>query len=222
MFFDLDMLTPYIEIILPVSAIITVMLALVPFMSRKYVARARYWIWLIIALRLLLPFDINFSKEPVHLIHTSVPDYAVVRNEQWYKNKTDNTSEEYGNYSENNIAAPGNTETVGNTDDSFSEIIPEGSEIIHTESGNVIVKNTDALSPFDLSNFMLSTFPVVRLHTVVANLWVYGALMLLLYHCLRYMTARSALKDSSVHDENSQHVLNRLAADMGIKQNMNV
>jgi len=222
MFFDLDMLTPYIEVILPLSAIIAVMLMLVPFMGKKYVARARYWVWLIIALRLLLPFDISFTKEPVHLIQTSVPDYAIVRDEQWYKDSTDNVNTEHENTADNIIAVPGNTETGDTVTDSFTETIPENSEVTYTESGNVIVKNRGALSPFDLSNFMLSTFPVIRLHSVLANLWVYGAVLLLLYHCLRYMTARSALKDSSVHDENSQYVLNRLAADMGIKQDMNI
>lgn len=77
MFFDIEMLTPYIELILPLSLLIAIILLLTPLLSKKYVARTRYYIWLIIALRLILPFDINFGSQSNHIIYTNIPDYAL-------------------------------------------------------------------------------------------------------------------------------------------------
>ncbi len=210
MFFDLDILTPYIEVILPLSVIIAVMLMLVPFMGKKYVARARYWVWLIIALRLLLPFDINFSKEPVHLINTTVPDYAIVREDVVDYNKS----------SQSAVTPDSNTENIPVND--IVTDIQDGAQVTYTESGNVIVKNESAINTVDFSKPFLPQFPVIRFHTVAANLWIYGAILLLLYHCLRYITARTALKSNSYHDEKAQYILNRLSANMGTKNSLNV
>ncbi len=219
MFFDLDILTPYIEVILPLSAIIAVMLMLVPFMGKKYVARARYWVWLIIALRLLLPFDINFSKEPVHLIQTRVPDYAIVREDVVDYNKSSQSAVTPDSNTEN-ITIPENSENIPVND--IVADIQDGAQVTYTESGNVIVKNESAINAVDFSKPFLPQFPVIRFHSVVANLWIYGAILLLLYHCMQYMTARTALKANSCHDEKAQYILNRLSSNMGIKNSLNV
>ena len=78
---DIELLIPYIEIILPVSLIIAIMLLMVPVMNKRYVARARYYIWLVIAVRLLVPFDMLPFTETKHLINTDLPDYTIVRND---------------------------------------------------------------------------------------------------------------------------------------------
>ena len=79
--FDFELLTPYIEIIFPVSLIIAIMLLLVPVMDKRYVAKARYFIWLVIAVRLLIPFDIWHSADSQHLINADLPNFAIVRND---------------------------------------------------------------------------------------------------------------------------------------------
>lgn len=79
--FDFELLTPYIEIIFPVSLIIGIMLLLVPVMDKRYVAKARYFIWLVIAVRLLIPFDIWHSADTQHLINADLPNFAIVRND---------------------------------------------------------------------------------------------------------------------------------------------
>ena len=79
--FDFELLTSYIEIIFPVSLIIAIMLLLVPVMDKKYVAKARYFIWLVLAVRLLIPFDIWHSADTQHLINADLPNFAIVRND---------------------------------------------------------------------------------------------------------------------------------------------
>ncbi|MBQ8603751.1 MAG: hypothetical protein IJ410_02770 [Oscillospiraceae bacterium] len=224
MFFHLDLLTPYIEVILPLSAIIALMLMLAPFMGRKYVARARYWVWLIIAIRLLLPFDINLTKEPVHLVHATVPDYTIVREDVVEYNKSSQAVVTPDSITEGNrITAPqGENITADSSVKDIIADIPEGAEVTITESGNVIVKNESAKNSIDFSAPVLSQFPVIRFSTVVANIWVYTAILLLIYNCLNYATVRMAFRRNSVHDEKAQYILNTLCREMGIANNLNV
>ena len=79
--FDFEILTPYIEIIFPMSLIIAIMLLMVPVMNKRYVAKARYFVWLMIAVRLLIPFDIWHNADSRHLINADLPNFAIVRND---------------------------------------------------------------------------------------------------------------------------------------------
>lgn len=53
-----------IELSIPVSVLIAVLLAFSPLLKRAYVAKWRYYMWLFVAVRLLLPFHLNF-KSPI-------------------------------------------------------------------------------------------------------------------------------------------------------------
>ncbi|MBR5520864.1 MAG: hypothetical protein IKU54_02600 [Oscillospiraceae bacterium] len=224
MFFDLDILTPYIEIILPVSVIIAIMLALVPFMGKKYVARARYFIWLIIALRLIFPFDINLSKKPTRLIHATVPDKVIIRDNNFHNTTPGNidSSDTVGNHTESPIDYNNNYNTENNNIDNTIVDVPPGAEVTYTESGNVIVKNNRWENPVDFSKFLLSTFPVIRISTVIANLWIYTAVLLMIYHILQYFTVRITLNKNSAPDSMAQQHLDYLSEKLGIRKAMKV
>lgn len=51
-----------LEVSLMMSILILIMIVLKPFFNKKYGVRMRYFIWLFIALRLLLPFNVSFPK----------------------------------------------------------------------------------------------------------------------------------------------------------------
>lgn len=55
------------EITISMSAVILLLFMLMPFMKKRYSAKLRYYIWLVIALRLCLPFNITLPKAPVKL-----------------------------------------------------------------------------------------------------------------------------------------------------------
>ena len=74
-------LIPYMEIMLPVSAIILLLLIVRPLFEKRYAARLRYYIWLIIALRLLIPFDFNIIDKKTQLVEFTVPDVIVYQQE---------------------------------------------------------------------------------------------------------------------------------------------
>ena len=63
-----DLLMTLAEISLTMSAVILLLLALGPLLARRYAARWRYWAWLLIAVRLLLPVRVPamwLSRRPM-------------------------------------------------------------------------------------------------------------------------------------------------------------
>ncbi len=55
------------EISAAMAAVIAALLLLKPLVNRRYTARWRYWVWLAVAARLLLPFNLSLAAAPVHL-----------------------------------------------------------------------------------------------------------------------------------------------------------
>ncbi len=50
-------------------------------MKRKYAAKLRYWLWLVIALRLLLPVDVNFFIGRQPAVNIPVREYYITRSD---------------------------------------------------------------------------------------------------------------------------------------------
>lgn len=53
------------EMALPISCVIGVLLIISPLIKKSYVAKWRYYMWLFIAVRLIIPYKINFISPPV-------------------------------------------------------------------------------------------------------------------------------------------------------------
>ena len=51
-----DLFLAFLEISLPVSLMIVLLLLLTPLFDRRYAARWKYWVWIVLAARLLFPF----------------------------------------------------------------------------------------------------------------------------------------------------------------------
>ena len=52
------LMTALLELTLPMALVIAVLLAAGPLLGRRFTAKWRYWAWLLIAVRLLLPVGI--------------------------------------------------------------------------------------------------------------------------------------------------------------------
>lgn len=50
-----NMFLSILEISIPISLIIAVLLLLTPFLNKRYAAKWKYWIWIVLALRLIIP-----------------------------------------------------------------------------------------------------------------------------------------------------------------------
>ena len=64
-----------IEISLGVSAVILLLLVTKPLLDKRYAAKWRYWVWLILALRLIFPFRLPLMQTPLSL---PVPEQEIV------------------------------------------------------------------------------------------------------------------------------------------------
>src|SRR5450756_1096571 len=56
-----------IEVALITSGVIAILLLLLPFLRRHYTARWRSWVWLLVAVRLLIPFNPSLPQAPIQL-----------------------------------------------------------------------------------------------------------------------------------------------------------
>lgn len=65
------MLVKFVEISITLGIIIMALMLLFPVLNKRFSAKWRYWIWLILCIRLILPFNINLSK-PLLILKPSV------------------------------------------------------------------------------------------------------------------------------------------------------
>lgn len=70
-----DFLITLAEITFTMSAVILLLLLLGPLLSRRYAVRWRYWAWLAVAVRLLIPINFSLPEAPVQL--ETPPDRVV-------------------------------------------------------------------------------------------------------------------------------------------------
>ncbi|MEF9969910.1 MAG: M56 family metallopeptidase, partial [Ruthenibacterium sp.] len=71
-------LQAFLQISIPVSVIIAVLALLHPFLRKRYAAKWRYWAWLLLALRLLLPFHFDLpANAPIAPIQMQVPNRVI-------------------------------------------------------------------------------------------------------------------------------------------------
>lgn len=59
--------TTMVEITISTSFIIVLLLLLRPFTGKKYAVKWRYWLWLAVALRLLIPINITLPQAPIQI-----------------------------------------------------------------------------------------------------------------------------------------------------------
>lgn len=52
-----DIFLSFLEISISVSLIIVLLMLLAPFLNKRYAAKWKYWIWIFIALRMVIPFN---------------------------------------------------------------------------------------------------------------------------------------------------------------------
>ena len=78
-----DFLITLAEITLTMSAVILLLLLLGPILARRYAIRWRYWAWLAVAVRLLIPLNFSLPEAPVQLetppdrvVYTAPPDLS--------------------------------------------------------------------------------------------------------------------------------------------------
>ena len=69
------MLNNIFMISLSMSAVILLLLIISPLLNKRYSAKWRYFVWLVVALRLIIPFKLELPQAPVNI---PVPNHTVV------------------------------------------------------------------------------------------------------------------------------------------------
>ena len=59
-----NMFLSFLEISIPISLIIVLLLLLTPVLNKRYAAKWKYWIWIVLTLRLIIPLGGN-GRQPV-------------------------------------------------------------------------------------------------------------------------------------------------------------
>ena len=70
----------WLAVSLSTAVIIALLLALSPLLAKRFTAKWKYWLWLILAVRLLLPFQLPLPQpaaEPVSAVQITVPQLAI-------------------------------------------------------------------------------------------------------------------------------------------------
>ena len=57
-----NMFLSFLEISVPISLIIAVLLLLTPVLNKRYAAKWKYWIWIVLVMRLLIPLGVNAGQ----------------------------------------------------------------------------------------------------------------------------------------------------------------
>ena len=65
-----------LELSISIGGIVVLIKLFSPLFNKYYTAKWKYWVWLILAFRLLLPVNINVAQPPVHI---SVPQITIVQ-----------------------------------------------------------------------------------------------------------------------------------------------
>ena len=170
-----------LQISITMAAVIGLLLLLVPVWQKRYSAKWRKLIWLIIAVRLLVPFSIELPSAPVQM----------------------------------------------NVD--MHEIVALSSQPVHTEQNTPIPAVPNKIeTPSDIvvNTTVNTTTPTVTIEqgilldrgTVLFAIWLLGLLAFTIYHIVQYRRFYDKIMASVKPLEDSDELLERAGADMGLQR----
>ena len=143
-----------------VSIIILLMLLSRRFMKKRYVAKMRYWIWLALAIRLILPFDLLSVPSTEPIVNIGISDTVI------FQNKVPDTVTPI---TPNIIADPSIEENTG---------------------ANTQTPVTDNKSPSGVTTPAKEPASPIYFTDVLLSIWVIGAIIAVIITMLSYIYAK--------------------------------
>lgn len=153
-----------VEITLAVSVVIVLLLIFSKILDKNYTAKWRYWVWLVLAIRLLIPFSISLPNAPIRLYESEVTTSAgKINNQQSIQ------------LIEQNKAIEG--QMIKNT--------------INKNSADKIPANNDLVLPQnEAAHHQASTIGSYNIVRILSILWIVGAVLFLVYQMIIYFSYR--------------------------------
>lgn len=184
-----DLFLSYLEITLPTSIIIIIFLLTNSLFKKRYKAKTYYYIWIILAIRLILPFDFIFNhKTAVSISIDNKPIYS------------ENINEEHI-YTNDNITNASHFKD-DNTVTTYE----------HFPTKNTIVKEKTVLEKIKDNLKYFSTLEIISF------IWCSGVFILIVKYFLKYLTVSKTLRKNCVYDSSANSILLSVSSDIGIKK----
>ncbi len=181
---------------LTLSPVIVLLLMISPWLHKRYSAQWRYLVWLVLALRLIIPWRFELPDAPVNL---PAPPQQTIMFQQ-----DDRPGLFMGNsHLENSHNPPGTASGSAPVSASDSASAPVSASISDSASDSV---STSSLAPADNTS-------VITLQELLLILWALGAVSFFLFHLISYTRFRRKIKpycrktDSAVPDSVFESVL---------------
>ena len=159
-----------------ISALILIVFLLRRFLDKRYTAKWQYWVWVILTLRLLLPFDVSIPdfKSPINI---------EVNNPVIYHKSPE------ADISQNFATQDG--DTVSSPDDVSQSLFPSINETIVNEN-NLYDSNIFSFTAGLIKRSNLSLMDLLCL------VWIFGACIVFVFRMGSYLIARTSLMRSAV------------------------
>lgn len=171
-----------VEITLAVSAAIVLLLVFSKLLDKNYAAKWRYWVWLVLTIRLLIPFNISLPDAPIQLYQSeTTKTISGVNHHESVWLSIEQTKEIEGRPDKNTIDE--NSESSG--DKNYTENSPV---FPHNETTHHKVPVPDG-------------FNTIKILSIV---WILGGFLFLSYHLIIYFSYRRKIKFSSWHATNEE------------------
>lgn len=188
----------YLIISLSISLVIIVLLVSSPLLRKQYAAKWRFWIWLVLAICLLLPFNFSFEKS---LISIQLPSGLETL-------KTDSVLPDV--FPSEQTRTPDSQSMTNTTSQSKTERLIEPIEPMEqsiTTSQSVQVQEEETAS---------HTFTLIKL---ISFIWCTVAVVFWLYHFIGYYLFKNqALRWSSpIVNKHAKDIIKQIIEEMNVK-----
>ncbi len=190
-----------VEITLGTSLVVLMLLLLLPLTAKFFKRKFRYWAWLILALRLIIPF--SFTQTP--MVEVQIPSREIVLVTQPAEQVTPPLTEQ--------------NETVTVPDDTTFEDTAIVTPPAVTQSPSVYVRPTEQKP--DTPSQTTKTIPVL---SVMGYVWAFGFLCVFLTQISFYLHFSSKTRRFSipVSDEIVLGAIDKIKSELGIKRKVRV
>ncbi|MBR2503699.1 MAG: hypothetical protein IKB62_06180 [Oscillospiraceae bacterium] len=187
---------------IPVSVIIMILILLRGILNKRYTAKWQYWVWVVITIRLLVPFDISIPNFTAP-VSVTVPNPVVyervkqdIGEENPYVSDDIESEQNYADAEQYVGADIIGTENAGNAvEESNPSAVPQNST---DKNENVVIKNENSIYRQNIFGFIddFLTRSSIKAGDVLLFVWVCGSCLLFAVRLGGYFIAASVLRRS--------------------------
>ncbi len=192
----------YLNISVTTGVLIGILLLLTPFFRKRYTVKWKYWVWILLAVRLLLPVTMPESRAPI-VVNVPYGDTALMTVQS--------------------VEGVHDTQSPGAAIGEFSEmkgVSEQVSSVQGEAAGSALVDSISLAGTAERSPVLMAFLSGTSLWDVIAAIWVFGVAVFGLYHLMGHMIFRKRiLRRAEVPQNGNIHcVVQEISAELGLKK----